>query len=279
MTAEHIDRRLTARHLTILAIVALTCGWIGRVLDGAPKPEGIGVLIWIVAPVGTALMLRAFAGAGWRDLGIRPAFRGNLAWYGLALVLYPAVVAAVVLTGTVHGSISSAGLAPAMLGAGIAAALAPSFLKNILEEFAWRGFLTPKIHSLGMNDLIGHAIVGLIWGLWHLPYFLFFLEPAAVAAYTSVPLPMFIVMGVITMMSWALVYGELRLMTGSVWPAVLMHTVEDSFVNELLLEGHIEIAEGTDWLFSPGFGLLNILLFGALGVGLYRFRTGGGRVA
>jgi hypothetical protein len=55
-----------------------------------------------------------------------------------------------------------------------------------------------------------------------------------------------------------------------------MHTVEDSFVNELLLEGHIAIAEGTDWLFSPGFGVLNILLFGALGVGLYRFRTGRG---
>jgi hypothetical protein len=273
MNAEHVDRGVTARNLTIFTVVALTCGWTGRALDGAPEPEGTGILIWIVAPAATGLMLRALAGAGWKDLGIRPAFRGNVGWYALALVVYPAVVAAVLLAGRAAGSVSAAGLSPPALGAAVAAALAPSLVKNVLEELAWRGYLTPQVRALGVNDLIGHAIVGLIWGLWHLPYFLFFLEPSLVADYSSLPLPAFIVMAVITMVSWALAYGELRLLTSSVWPAVLMHTVEDSFVTELLLGDHVEIAEGTDWLFSPGFGLLNMLLFGALGVGLYRLRT------
>ena len=31
--------------------------------------------------------------------------------------------------------------------------LAPSFVKNVFEEFAWRGYLTPKLHSLGIERL------------------------------------------------------------------------------------------------------------------------------
>ncbi|WP_407946417.1 CPBP family glutamic-type intramembrane protease [Paenibacillus alkaliterrae] len=49
-------------------------------------------------------------------------------------------------------------------------ALIPAFIKNIFEEFAWRGYLAPKLYSIGYNRLFIHICVGLIWGAWHVPY-------------------------------------------------------------------------------------------------------------
>ena len=67
-----------------------------------------------------------------------------LAGYGIGLVAFPDI-------------------SVARLVAVFAAGFAPSFIKNVFEECAWRGYLTPKVHSLGLNDYVGHAIVGLIW--------------------------------------------------------------------------------------------------------------------
>jgi membrane protease YdiL (CAAX protease family) len=48
---------------------------------------------------------------------------------------------------------------------------ATCFLMNIWEEIGWRGFLLEKIitrYSLFLSSLV----VGILWGLWHIPYFL-----------------------------------------------------------------------------------------------------------
>jgi len=49
--------------------------------------------IFIVAPVLAWLVLRAFMGDGWRDAGLRPLIKKNLRWYGVATLIYPAVIA------------------------------------------------------------------------------------------------------------------------------------------------------------------------------------------
>jgi hypothetical protein len=59
---------------------------------------------------------------------------------------------------------------------------------------------------------------------------------------------------------------------------VLMHTVEDAFLNQLFTEKRISIVHGTDWLVSPVNGVLSILLFVALGVGLNRYRRRDGKI-
>jgi membrane protease YdiL (CAAX protease family) len=275
-------RRRTIRNLIVFITAVLLSGWAGRAVDllavDTTTGETPGLLIWIAVPLVLSLFLRAFAGDGWRDLGIAPRFGGNARWYLLSVAVYPAVTLLILATGRSLGSISFDGFSRDALLGGALFALAPMFFKNIFEELAWRGYLTPKLASIGMDGLGGHTIVGLVWGLWHLPYFLFFLDPSLLRSYTSMSLPLFIGLALLSMISWALVYGELRLLTGSVWPAVLMHMVEDAFLNELLLEGHIRIAPGMEWLLSPGAGLLNTALFTALGVALYRRRKRGERV-
>ena len=201
--------------------------------------------------------------------------RGLMATAARMKMTKPMVTALVLITGSGLGLITFPNLSLNTLGLllqAFALGLVPMFFKNILEEFPWRGYLTPKIHSLRLNDFVGHLIVGLIWGAWHIPYYLFFLDRAELQSYTTLDLAAFIPIAIVAMVSWAIVFGEIRLLTNSVWPAVLMHMVEDAFVNPLLLDGYIRITPGMEWLVSPGIGVLSIIFFTAIGVVLRQMR-------
>jgi hypothetical protein len=219
--------------------------------------------------------LRAFAGDGWKDFGIKPNFRGNLTWYVVALLVFPVLTALVLIIGSGLGLITFPNFSMSALGLilqAFALGLLPQFIKNIFEEGAWRGYLAPKIFSFRPNDFVGHLIVGFVWGAWHIPYFLFFLDRSTIQGYTTLNLAVFIPLAIVTMMSWAMVFGEIRLLTNSIWPALLMHMVEDAFLNQLFTEHHIQIIPGTDWLVSPMNGLISIFFFIAIGVGLRQLR-------
>ncbi len=272
------SRRTAIRNLAIFATVVLASGWIGRCLDvsmGNPASESLGMLLWLVVPTGVALLLRAFAGDGWTDFGIRPNIRGNGIWYLVALLVYPVLAVLALAIGGGLSLIAFPGISFSTIGLILqtfALAALPLFIKNFFEEAAWRGYLAPRVHSLGLNDFMGHALVGLVWGAWHIPYYLFFLDPAILQEFTTLTVAAFIPLSIVVMVAWAIVYGEIRLLSGSIWPAVLMHTVEDAFVNQLITERHISIVPGTDWLVSPVSGLIGIFLFVAAGIGLNRYR-------
>jgi hypothetical protein len=270
--------RATVRNLVIFTITVVAIGWIGWGLDrlmGNQASESLGMLLWIITPLVATLLLRTFAGDGWKDFGLRPRLKGNVVWYTIALLVFPTVTTLVLFIGGIFGLITFPNLSlnnlQPLLWA-FALGLLPMFFKNILEELPWRGYLTPKIYSLGLNDFAGHLMVGLIWAVWHLPYYLFFLDRVVIQSYTSLDLPAFILMAIVAMISWAIVFGEIRLLTNSVWPVVLMHMVEDAFLNPLLLDGYIQITPGMDWLISPGVGILGIFCFMAIGIGLYQWR-------
>ncbi len=278
MNIQNQSKRTTVRNLTIFIVVVLAIGWIGRGLDllmGNPAPDSLGMLLWLIAPLGISLLLRAFAGDGWKDFGIKPNFRGNTVGYIIALLVFPVLTALVLLIGRALGLIAFPNFSLNALGLlfqAFALGLLPLFVKNIFEEAAWRGYLAPKIFSLRLNDFVGHLIVGLVWGAWHIPYYLFFLDRAVLQNFTTLGLAAFIPLSIVVMISWAMVYGEIRLLTNSIWPAVLMHVVEDAFLNQLFTEQHIRIVAGTDWLVSPVNGLISIFLFVALGLALRRWR-------
>jgi hypothetical protein len=245
------------------------------VLMDNPSSEGLGILLWIITPLVLSLLLRTFAGDGWKDFGIKPNFKGNLIWYLVALLVYPVLTALVLVAGRGLGLIAFPDLSLttlALILQTFVLSVPVQFIKNIFEEAAWRGYLAPKVYSLGLNGFLGHFIVGLIWGAWHITYYLYYLDRAVLQDFTTLNLASFILGSIVTMIAWAMVYGEIRLLTNSIWPAVLMHTVEDAFLNQLFTDHHIQIVSGTDWLVSPVNGLISILLFIALAVGLRRLR-------
>ena len=107
------NKSRTIRNLCVFIFVALSCGWIGVWVDSltgettgdfSDTSNGTsGMGIFIIAPLLTWLLLRAFMGDGWRDAGLRPLIKKNLRWYGVATLIYPAVIAVTLLIGELLG--------------------------------------------------------------------------------------------------------------------------------------------------------------------------------
>lgn len=280
----------TVRNVIIFAAATLLGGFLGAAIDRANPPadplQGPGALVWLATPLLTHLLLRAFGGDGWKDGGLRPRFRSNGRWYLFALLSFPLVAFVMVAVGALLGVTSLDGFAEqgmaaflSLLGFNFAAAM----IKNIFEEFAWRGYLTPRLASLQLHPAVQYSITGFIWASWHIPYYLYFLSRDTLAEFTSLNLGVFIALSFVLLPFHAVTYGELRLLTGSVWPAWLLHNASNAVSFALISGGFITLDEGQATLFSPGTeGVLATVLFGLLGVGLYQYRmkrTKGGTVA
>lgn len=279
MTANPQNRgnKRTIRNLAIFAVVVLASGWLGYGLDrlmNNPPSQQLGLLLFLIAPLGTALLLRAFAGDGWKDFGLWPAFKGNGAWYAVSLLIYPLGAAFVLGIGGALGLVTFPNFSLGLLLPVFAMGLLPSFVKNIFEEFAWRGYLAPKINSLGLNDYAGYVIVGLIWSGWHIPYWLFYLGNVQIQASTAQDLATFVPAAMMGIITASIAYNEIRLLTNSVWPALLMHTVGNALIDVLVVQGFIKIATGMGFLVSPTHqSLLTMVFFLLAGIWLRRQRA------
>jgi membrane protease YdiL (CAAX protease family) len=64
----------------------------------------------------------------------------------------------------------------------------------------------------------------------------------------------------------AVLYGEVRVRTGSIWPGVVLHSVTNAIATPPLVNGHLGFSGHADALFSPIAGsILVMLLCGAAG--------------
>jgi membrane protease YdiL (CAAX protease family) len=270
----------TVRNLVIFTALVIILGWLGYglgVMGGTTDSQGLGMLIWLVSPLVACVGLRLFGGDGWQDMGLRLAFKGNGLGYALSVLIYPLATLVILLLGALFGSVTfdfggdkAAAFVPALLGA-----LVFNFIKNILEEFGWRGYLTPKMAKLGLPDTGAHLIVGLIWALWHLPYYLGLLSAAEMEAYTSLSLGVFLPFTLVGIVAASIAFGEIRLLTGSVWPAVLLHAVSNAVILTVLTGGYAIVSPAAELAFTPGMhGILSIIIIVVVGLWLYRRRTG-----
>ncbi|MCQ3936193.1 MAG: hypothetical protein DPW18_03995 [Chloroflexi bacterium] len=268
----------TFRNIVIFSAVVIASGWIGVWVNAqipSPSPQqSLGLLLWITLPLLAVLILRGIGGDGWADFGLKLNLRGNGFWYALSILIYPLATALTVGLGAATGTLSThrtfSELLP-VLGFGLAASL----IKNIGEEFAWRGYLTPRFQTLGLSGFANHALTALIWGLWHLPYWLFFLGSDVINQYTSLGQGWFIALGLIGLFPTSLVYGELRLKTGSLWPAYLAHNMTNALSASLILEGFVKLKPGAEFIFSPNLdGILMMTLFWAIGLWMLKRQPG-----
>jgi membrane protease YdiL (CAAX protease family) len=273
-----MDRKII-RNLVVFALVVASCGWIGVGLNHlAPTPDpmqSLGVLVWLAAPLATVLVLRGLGGDGWKDFGL--GLGKGWGWWGLALLVHPLTFLITLGLGAVFGAFSFDGLIaqglPVLLVA-LGAGFAGSLVKNVFEEFSWRGYLTPRLQALGLKPLANHLLTGLVWGSWHIPYWLFFITPRIHASYTSLSLGWFILLALLGILPTAVIYGELRLKTGSLWPAFLAHNVLNAISAALLAVGMLKGRDfAADFWFSNPSGLIAIMLFWAIGLWMLRRRA------
>jgi membrane protease YdiL (CAAX protease family) len=265
------DRNQAIRNIVIFAILVNGLAWLGPVLGGDPTTPGPGFLVWGTAPLVSALVM-VFLLRDKVSLGFKPAFRGNGRWYALSILAYPVVIAVVLGLGLLLGASSISNFAVGTFATAMIPLAVTFFIFAFIEEVGWRGYLAPKVY--GLNDsLLGHALVGVIWASWHFPYL------RELWAHTSEGLVTLLPRFILGTIVFAVVYGEIRIRTGSVWPAVLMHWIGNTFANTLLAgfagAGFVSLVSGKEWLGSFGVeGVLMIVLFGLLGGVLYLRRRG-----
>ncbi|MGE7946961.1 CPBP family glutamic-type intramembrane protease [Lysinibacillus sp. NPDC093688] len=260
----------TKRNLIIFIVVVLLCGWLGvfvdRFIPEQPRGDTLGMGIWLVFPLLTTILLRVFAGDGWRDISLLPNMKGNIKWYIVSLLVYPVITSIVLLVSYLFGWMDFSDFNVDALVSVFVGGLLIQFVKNFFEESVWRGYLTSKLLTLKVNDFWLYFIVGGVWGAWHIPYFLVFLSESDILNVLPVNRWLFALIGIATMICWTVMYTEIYLMTKSIWPLVLMHMTEDALVNPLILDGYIKIAQGKEFLVSPTAGIITTMLYLMVGI-------------
>ncbi|MDD3024259.1 MAG: CPBP family intramembrane metalloprotease [Syntrophomonadaceae bacterium] len=264
------------RNIGIFVFVVIISGWLGVLVDTFlpehPEGDSLGMGIWLALPLLTAFALILFSKMSLQDLGFKPNFKGNIKWYLASVLIFPVVTAIVLMIGATASwiDLSAFNLKPFILV--FASTLLINFMIDIFEETAWRGFLTSQLIKLNLSDRKLYLIVGVVWGLWHAPYYLVFLPATDIQAVMPVSRAIFVVVSMIILICWAVMFTELFRVTNSVWPCVILHMVEDSLINPLVISGYITISPGKEILVSPINGVITCILYLAVGLGIRAYR-------
>jgi membrane protease YdiL (CAAX protease family) len=114
------------------------------------------------------------------------------------------------------------------------------------EEYAWRGVLQSA--WLGYGKRQAALLVGLVWGLWHIPVIL-----GGIHTYSPTFLGLLLT-GVFFVL-WGVVQGYAVLKTGSIWVAALLH----GLVNSVYAFSLTYLVRPADKVWSFGLGLYGLL--------------------
>ncbi|NLF51486.1 MAG: CPBP family intramembrane metalloprotease [Leptolinea sp.] len=131
-----------------------------------------------------------------------------------------------------------------------------SLLSALGEEIGWRGLLVPemaKIMSLSKVSLIS----GMIWALWHMPLILFadYNLPGVPKWYAAL---MFLIM----VIGISFIFAWLRLRSGSLWTAAILHASHNIFVQGVFTPLTKQF-ENTPYIideFGCGLAIVSIIL-------------------
>lgn len=194
------------------------------------------VLILMFTPTVASVTARLTLREGFGDVSFRLGGRRGVQAILLALIL-PVIIGLVA-----YGVAWAVGLADftppasatfppvsnplARLGLQFVSVLNIGFLITLVlvtgEEIGWRGYMLTRLIDARIPQPV--LISGLIWGLWHLPLILGGL-------YAVGPNPLLSGLWfMIAITVGSFLYAKLRLATGSIWPAIMLHGAWNSTI-------------------------------------------------
>ncbi len=244
-----VDTRRTFLFLGLAFAIAWLTGLVIQLTGGLANGPRIGpvplslILLavpYMCAPATANILTHLVTHEDWKDVGLRPHFRGGWPYWLMGWVL-PGLL-------TIAGAIVFFLIFPQYFDPGLAQlqqsllkspvfsrispwtvvaieALAGILLSPILnswatfgEEFGWRAYLLPKLLPLGWRKSM--LLIGVIWGVWHWP--VIFMGYEYGASYPGYPwlgplLFIWITFCFGVLLAW------LTLRAGSIWPAVIGH--------------------------------------------------------
>lgn len=264
---------MIARIVTFLVLAFGLSGiFYAKIITGG---EGIApwVLPLMLCPGVSAILTRLIFDRSLKGLGWKP---GPAKWLGLGYLL-PVIYGAVIY-GTVWllglGGFTTDAIAEAV-GSGMGMADAPRWqvvavytfflatvvylrsglLSSLGEELGWRGFLFPELQRMS-SFTTASLIGGVVWALFHLPIMLFS------DYHSAAPMAFQVVVFFISTIAHTFVNNWLRAASGSVWPAVLLHTSHNVFINNLydLMTRRSPLTDFFATEFGLGMMVINVLM-------------------
>ena len=145
-----------------------------------------------------------------------------------------------------------------------------STARALEEEIGWRGFLLPRlVEQTGFTW--GCLFSGCIWAVWHYPGLLF-------ADYNSGTQPVFaLTCFTLMVIADACLMGWLRLKSGSLWPAAILHASHNLFI-QAIFDG-MTAPVGRVLYVTTEFGFGLVLTIGGLGLYFWTRRDEVGGIA
>ena len=277
-------RRGLAIYFAVLIPTSGIFEWLITRQGSALQDQQKFVLMLMWMPALASVVARLSLREGIRDVSFRFGGKVGLRSIGFG-VLFPLIVAAVAYGGAwATGLVGFSAITPSpgelamSPAAGWLAGLVPvpRFLVSVAmaatiftvfgclftagEEIGWRGYMLTRLIAAGVPQPL--FVSGLIWGAWHIPLILSGVYVSGTSPLASVVLFMVTVVGI------ALVIGVLRLRSGSVWPAVILHAAWNSLIQNPFDRSSVGPG-ATLWVGESGVLVAAVTLI--LGVVVYRW--------
>ncbi len=94
-----------------------------------------------------------------------------------------------------------------------------SFMLFLGEEYGWRYFLQPALQER-LGTRLGIIVLGLIWGIWHLPINIFYYSPTT-SLYS-------ILNQLIVCISYSIFFGFVYMKTENIWAIAMIHFINNN---------------------------------------------------
>lgn len=230
----------------------------------------------MLIPAISVIITRLITKEGFKDLGLKPHFRGNIryylmAWFGPSLlILLGAIIYFLIFPANFDPTLSHMvdifqANGGDLQGSGFTTYIVLQFAIGILlapvlnivttsgEEMGWRGYLLPKLQEhVSLPNAV--LISGAIWGIWHAPII-------AMGHNYGLGYAFFPVGGILAMIIFCVVVGSffsfLAVRTKSFLPAAIAHGSLNGFAAISLI-----FTKGDT---SPFIGPLPVGLIGGIG--------------
>jgi len=265
------DRRLQARRgLAIYFAVLVPFSAVFETLMILGNLSWFWALMW--TPAAASVVARLVLHEGFADVSFR--IGGGRGWKAIVLALiFPIGVGLISYgiawtTGLVHFNPQPIALAARFVGD--TASPIVIFMINLTvattvvtifsvrtaagEEIGWRGYMLTRLIDAGVPNPV--LLSGVIWGLWHVPLILG-------GVYLAGPPPILsALLWMVTATAFSFVFAQLRLATGSIWPAITLHAAWNSVI-QVAFDPASTGAGATLWVGESGILVALVMIVAA----------------
>ena len=236
--AESDTQRRACRGLIIYFAALVPLSAVFQALMIGHSLSWVWALMW--TPAAASVVARLALSEGFADVSFRLGGRRGWSMIGLSLI-FPIVLGLISYgvawtTGLVQFSPRPIKLVAPYIGESASPIM--TFVINVAvaativtvyslrtaagEEIGWRGYMLTRLIDAGCPKPI--LASGLIWGVWHVPLILG-------GVYLVGPPPLLAaVLWMVTATAFSFVFARLRLETGSVWPAITLHSAWNAVI-------------------------------------------------